>query len=146
MRIDVETDPSLREIEVLVRCAVADERVAAIVASLRMHDRRVSGLRDGELCVVAAGDILYLDSVDGRTFAYTSDAVLEPCVRLCELEERLAEAGFVRASKSCLVNLCRIQALRPYVGGRLLARLANGEDVVISRKYATEVKRTLGVS
>mgnify|MGYP002562603464 CR=1 FL=1 len=93
--------------------------------------------------VVSAGEILYVESVDGRSFAYTGDAVLEMPLRLCELEERLIDAGFVKVARNCLVNLCRIAGLRPYVGGRLLARLDNDEEIVISRKYAGEIRKRL---
>lgn len=137
MRIDIETDATLAETEVLLRCRAVDESVAAIVASLRMHDRRLTGTSDGE--------VLYIESVDGRCFAYTNATVLEMPLRLVELEERLTDASFVRVAKNCLVNLNRIAGLRPYVGGRMLAHLDNDEEIVISRKYAGEIKCLLGV-
>ena len=143
MKIEIETDEFLREPEIIVRCAVVDERIVSIVAGLRMHDRKMTGDVDGEMRVVSVGEILYVESVDGRSFAYTGDAVLEMPLRLCELEERLIDAGFVKVARSCLVNLCRIAGLRPYVGGRLLARLDNDEEIVISRKYAGEIRKQL---
>ena len=108
MKIEIETDRSLAEPEVLLRCAAVDE------------------------------------SIDGRCFAYSATTVLEMPLRLIELEERLADAHFVRIAKNCLVNLCRIAGLKPYVGGRLLARLDNNEEIVISRKYASAIKKLLG--
>lgn len=143
MKIEIETDKSLHEPEILLRCAVVDERVASIIASLRMHDRKMTGKSDGEMRVVSAGEILYAESIDGRSFAYTGDAVLEMPLRLCELEERLVDTGFVKVARNCLVNLCRVAGLRPYVGGRLLARLDNDEEIVISRKYAGEIRKRL---
>ena len=43
MKIEIETDRSLAEPEVLLRSAAVDESIAAIDASLRMHDRRLNG-------------------------------------------------------------------------------------------------------
>lgn len=143
MKVRVETDDSLHETEVLIRCNVADEHVESIVASLRMHDSRILGVRDGGKVAVAAGDILYIESVDAHVFAYTRDAVIEVTLRLCELEEKLEACGFVRAAKGCLVNVNRITSFAPYVGGRLLATLDNQEQVVVSRKYATDIKAKL---
>ena len=143
MKIKIETDESLREPEIIVRCAVVDDRIVSIVADLRMHDRKMTGDVDGETRVVSVGEIIYVESVEGRSFAYTGDAVLEMPLRLCELEERLVDVGFVKVARNCLVNLCRIAGLRPYVGGRLLARLDNDEEIVISRKYAGEIRRQL---
>lgn len=144
MKIEIETDRALAEPEVLLRCAAVDESIAAIVASLRMHDQRLNGTVQGEACAVPAGEILYIESIDGRCFAYSATTVLEMPLRLIELEERLADAHFVRIAKNCLVNLCRIAGLKPYVGGRLLARLDNNEEIVISRKYASAIKKLLG--
>lgn len=143
MRIEVETDKALRETEVIVRCRAVDGHIEAIVAGLRMHDSRIVGTRDGAKAVIAVGDILYVESVDARTFAYTRDAVVEVPVRLCELEGRLEGCGFLRAAKGCLVNVARIAAFAPYVGGRLLATLDNQEQVVVSRKYASDIKAKL---
>lgn len=144
MKIEIETDPLLVEPEVLLRCAAVDESITSIVASLRMHDRRLHGTVEGETCVVPAGEILYIESIDGRCFAYSATTVLEMPLRLIELEERLTDVHFVRIAKNCLVNLCRIAGLKPYVGGRLLARLDNNEEIVISRKYASAIKKLLG--
>lgn len=143
MKIEIETDESLHEPEILLRCAIVDERVVSIIASLRMHDRKMTGKSDGETRVISVGEILYVESIDGRSFAYTGDAILEMPLRLCELEERLVKADFVKVARNCLVNLCRITGLRPYVGGRLLARLDNDEEIVISRKYAGEIRKQL---
>ncbi len=143
MKIEIETDTSLRELEVLLRCALVDESVASIVASLRMHDRKLTGTANGETHIVPVGEILYIESVDGCSFAYTATTVLAVSMRLVELENRLADVHFVRIAKNCLVNFCRIVGLKPYVGGRMLARLDNDEEIVISRKYAGKIKKIL---
>ena len=57
MKIEIETDESLREPEVIVRCAVVDDHIVSIVAGLRMHDRKMTGDVDGEMRVVAVGEI-----------------------------------------------------------------------------------------
>ena len=63
-------------------------------------------------------------------------------------EEMLREKYFLRVSKSILLNLLKVQAIRPAAGGRFTAILKNGEEVVISRKYVPELKKALkgGVS
>lgn len=143
MKILVEQDESVHETEVILRCRALDDQTASIIASLRMHDKKIVGMIENEYQSVPAREVLFAESVDGNTFVYTTTIVLEVALRLYELEERLASSGFVRAAKNCLVNLNRIVAFRPYVGGRLLASLDNGEDLVISRKYAPQIKALL---
>ena len=41
------------------------------------------------------------------------------------------------------MNLMRVSYLRPGLNGRLSARLTNGEDIIISRKYVNALKARL---
>ena len=145
MKLSIQTDEDLTETEVLIRCVEVDEHIAAIVATLRIHDRRIVGKHDGTSIMVPAGDVLYFESVDRRTFAYTANNVLEVPFSIADLAQQLEGSAFVHAAKGCLINLCRVTSLRPYVGGRLLAMLDNGEEVVVSRKYAKDIKQRLDV-
>ena len=143
MKVNIETDQALLETEVLIRCAAHDERIDSIIAALHRCERRIAASYDGAMYPVAPSDIFYIETVDGSTFAYAKDRVHAMPFRIHELEEALYEYGFRRISKSSLLNLCRIRCLAPYVGARLLASLDNGEDIVISRKYAKNIKREL---
>lgn len=95
--------------------------------------------------VVKAEDVLYVESVDKRTFIYLPDEVLETSLRLYEMEERLADCDFLRIAKGCVVNFRKIVALEPDINGRIVATMENAEQVVISRRYAPDVKRKLGM-
>ena len=44
---------------------------------------------------------------------------------------------------TAVVNLMRVSYLRPGLNGRLSARLTNGEDIIISRKYVNALKARL---
>lgn len=145
MNLVIETDPDLQNTEILIRCAAVDEHVASIVASLQMHERRIIGKENGETFLVPVGEVLYLETVDRRTFAYTRNTVLEVSASISEIMDGLKGSTIMRAAKSCLINLCHVRSLRPYVGGRLLARFNNDEEIIVSRKYAKEIKQRLGV-
>ena len=80
-------------------------------------------------------DIFYIESVDNRTFLYSSKDSYETNLKLYEFEELLKERGFVRISKSVIVNVMKADSIKPAFNGRFLCKLTNGEDVIISRKY-----------
>ena len=50
---------------------------------------------------------------------------------------------FDAASKSMILNADKIDYVRPSVSGRFEAVLSNGEIVIVSRKYVSELKRLL---
>ena len=57
----------------------------------------------------------------------------------------MCAGNFMRISKSCLVNLRQIKSLRNDVERKIRLTLKNGEQIVVSRQYADEMKKRLGV-
>ena len=85
-------------------------------------------------------DILYFETVDGLVFAYTVDCVYEIKGRLYQVEEKVNKRNICRASKTMLVNVEHIISVRTALNGRLYARMENGEEILITRRYAKEVE------
>ena len=110
MKIVLEENPGFTETEVVIRCKEATPQVMGILAALRSFDQRLTGTREGRTYLFEAGQVLYIESVDKRTFLYTAEGVYETPLRLYELEERLASWDFVRASKSVIVNFGRVSS------------------------------------
>ncbi|WP_080802447.1 LytTR family DNA-binding domain-containing protein [Arabiibacter massiliensis] len=145
MNVTITENPALDDIEVAVACPRIDERVQRIVALLGAFDRTLTGERDGATYRLDVDDVCYAETVDGRTFLYTKDAVFETPLKLYELEDKLAGTEFVRASKQMLVNFDHVEAIRPPLNARLQLLLDNGESAVVSRQYAPAIKRKLGL-
>ena len=145
MNVTITENPALDDIEVSVACPRIDERVQRIVSALGAFDRALVGERDGATYRLDVDDVCYAETVDGKTFLYTADAVYQTPLKLYELEERLAGTEFVRASKQMLVNFDHVQGIRPYLNARLQLMLDNGEAVIVSRQYAPVIKRKLGL-
>ena len=89
MKIILNQDPSFPETEVTINCHQADEDILRLVAMLRIHQKKLVGTLEGEQHLLDVRDILYIDTVDKRTFLYTGKAVYESALRLYELEEGL---------------------------------------------------------
>ena len=145
MNVTITEDPRLADIEVAVSCPRIDERVQRIVSALGAFDRALVGERDGATYRLDVDDVCYAETVDGKTFLYTADAVYQTPLKLYELEERLAGTEFVRASKQMLVNFDHVASIRPALNARLQLMLDNGEAVIVSRQYAPVIKRKLGL-
>lgn len=134
-----ENQPELVEI----RCHDVNEQVQEIAAFVKSRQGHLTGAYGDRQYEIPVTDVYYIEAVDNRVFLYGSRQVYETKQRLYELEELLREKYFLRVSKSVLLNLLKVQAIRPAAGGRFAAVLKNGEEVVISRKYVPELKRAL---
>lgn len=89
---------------------------------------------------VRVEDILYFETVDGKVFAYTVDSVYEIKGRLYQVEEKVGRRTICRASKAMLVNIEHITSVRTALNGRLYAKMENGEEILITRRYAKEIE------
>lgn len=145
MKLDVQENPELEDIEVTILCPRIDSRVCRIIKVIEQGETQIVGLSEGYLRKVPISDVLYIESVDGNTFAYTKDSVVELKLLLAEVEESLASTEFVRASRSLLVNLMHVQGMRPYLNARLELALSNGESVIASRQFAPAIKKRIGL-
>ena len=56
------------------------------------------------------------------------------------MEEKVNKRNICRASKTMLVNIEHIISVRTALNGRLYARMENGEEILITRRYAKEVE------
>lgn len=145
MQVKLLEDAALTDIEVTIRCPRAEGEALRLFTLLNEGRRKLTGVREGETFLLEAGDILYIDTVDRRTFLYTKEAVYESPLRLYELLERLECRDFLRAGKSSILNLRQVQSLRPDFGGRLRCTMANGEVLLVSRQYVPPMKERLGI-
>ena len=100
---------------------------------------------DGRIYNISINDILYIESVDRKTFCYTVNEVYELGFKLYEIEERYKLMDYMRISKSCIVNLKKIHSLKPDFGGKILATMENNEKLYISRQYVSVLKEKLGL-
>lgn len=145
MKIHIEVDAQLTDTEITIRCPAMDDEVTNIVASLGAIEQKLTGVLGGQTHILDASKVLYIDTADKKTFLYTAGQVYETPLRLYELEERLAPQDFLRCGKSSIVNFGHIQSLKGELDGRLVLTMDNGEQLVVSRQYAGNFKKKLGV-
>lgn len=145
MKLNLEEDPDCPDIEVSILCPSIDKRVQALIAAINALELKLLGETNGDTLIVPAASVLYIETVDGRTFLYCKDTVLESRLRLYELEQLLVGTEFIRASKSVLVNFDFVRGLRPHGNARLQLLLSNGERLVASRQYAPAIRKKIGL-
>ncbi|MCR5501487.1 MAG: LytTR family transcriptional regulator DNA-binding domain-containing protein [Lachnospiraceae bacterium] len=114
-----------------------------ILDVLRSGRDKLYGKKDDETVSVIPGDILYIESVDDRLFAYTADDVIRLEGTLSGILQRLNDDRFFRCSKSMILNIEKVERLRSLSSNRIDATMEGGEHIQISRTYASEFRRIL---
>lgn len=145
MKITINIDPSLKDTEIAVNCSALTPEIESIITALRIMDSQMTVIKDDESVILDISKIVYIESVDRKTFVYTEKECYETKLKLYEMEERLCGSGFLRISKSCLVQLKYVRSIKAELERRLRLTLENGEQMIVSRQYADELKKRLGV-
>lgn len=146
MKVEINMIPEEDEEKVCFQIHAMDNRVDQAIRVLTSAGNGSLLCKKGETFYkINVEDILYLESVDRKVFVYTDKETLEVAERLYVLEEQLSAAGFIRVSKSMVLNFEKIHSFYPKFSGNLEALLVNQEKVAISRRYVPELKRKLGM-
>ena len=134
---------SAGEDEVIVNYLVMTSDIERIVNFIKGEQTKLTGWKDKEQKVIDTRAILYMEAVDGNTFAYTESEVMKLDYTLAQLEQRLSDINFFRCSKSMIINIDKVDSLRSMPSNRIDARMVNGEHIIISRTYASDFRRIL---
>ena len=145
MKITIDIDEAVKETEIKINCNQLTADIENIIATLRILNQQMLVTRDGENYLLDVNKVSYVEALERKTFVYTEDDVYASKLKLYEMEERLCQSGFFRVSKSCLVHLKFIKSLKNDIERKIRLTMKNGEQIMVSRQYAEEMKKRLGV-
>ena len=145
MKITINVGENINETEINIRCSQLTPDIENIIATLRIMNQQLLVTKDNTNYLLDVNTISYIEALERKTFVYTQDSIYESKLKLYEMEERLCKSGFFRISKSCLVHLKFIKSIKKDIDRKLRLTLTNGEQIMVSRQYADEIKKRLGV-
>lgn len=143
MRLILNERPEMEKPEVTIAYSEMTASVKRVADFVRSVEQTILCKKDEEECSVPVGDIFYIESVDKKTFVYCEKEVYMCSLRLYEIEKMVEKAGFVRVSKSTILNIEWLKGVKTLVNSRLEAILSNGERVCVTRKYLKDIREAL---
>jgi two-component system LytT family response regulator len=138
--------------ERLVRPEPREARAAALTTAARAYEQaarrqyleRIPVRRRDEVVIlpirqiasfVADGELLHITTVGNERYTITH--------RLHAIEDRLDPRRFIRLGRGTLANVDLITRVSPMPGGTYLAKLANGQELAVSRIQSRALRDTL---
>lgn len=134
---------SAGEDELILNYQHLNPEVEAALAFMEKKPQKLLGKIQGETIVFSPEDILYVEKVDDKTFAYTVDHVIQLDMSLYSVELLLDDERYFRCSKSMIVNVQKVEKLKSMSSNRIDVTLSNGEHIMISRTYASDFRKLL---
>lgn len=145
MKIEIDIDDKYPDISVQIKAPGIDQDVEKIISMMRMINMQLAVKKDDETFLLDIDKILYIEAVERNTFVYTEDIAYESDLKLYEVEKELLEKKFFRVSKQSIINLRKIKSLKAEINRKIRVTLVNGEQIIVSRMYADELRKCLGV-
>ena len=115
-----------------------DDETNAVLERLRDTLKYIEGTYEDKKVTVAVTDIFYFETVDRKIFAYTKDMCVEVKEALRDIIDEYSKIGFVRISKSSVVNIYKIKKLQGDLNMRVIIFLKNDEKLIMNRSYKKE--------
>ena len=94
---------------------------------------------------VEVRNIYYFIVEDDDVYAVLRDTRLLVRMKLYEIEELLLNKDFVRVSKYCLVNIGKINYIKPALNSKLNLLMKNKEHVEVNRGYLKRFRWALKI-
>lgn len=119
MKLFIEQNDGHKETEIHIKCGMIDAGLQHIIDEIQILMFSLPVSKDGAVSKLSLEEIFYFESVDERTFVYSQTEVFACDYKLYEVEEKIGKCGFARISKSVVVNIRKIQQIRPSSTGAL---------------------------
>ncbi len=129
--------------EVIIRYRQMSKQIDNIVKFVEGQNEKLLCIKEGQQFFINIHKVIYLESVDGMTYLYTDEDVYKVNLTLAQFELLYMQEGFFRCSKSMVINIYRINRLKSMPSNRIDVTMDNGEHVIISRRYAKELRSIL---
>lgn len=95
--------------------------------------------------IISYENIMYFEAEGNYVYCIAAEDKYRVKNKLFELESTLREQGFIRVSKSLLVNIINVTEIIPWFGSRLLLKLKTKKEIQVSRNYVRIFKEYLEI-
>lgn len=146
MKVEIKLSADIKEPFAVIYSNEITPEVSRIVSLIEKDtDNSIITVADNERVMILRPNQIYMVRIEKeKTVVYSETKKYSSNKRLYEFETMLG-AGFMRISKSVLVNLEYIDCVEPSFGGMMLLVLKNGCKDYISRRYMPAFKKYIGI-
>lgn len=144
MRVELKISGDIKEPYAVIYADSLTDEVASAIMQLENTGKIITGEDNGKITILQPNEVYMVRVEAKQTFVYTRDKKYFSSKRLYQLESQLGK-GFMRISKSTIININHIKCVEPTFKGMMCLIMKNGCKDYISRKYLSDFKSYLGI-
>lgn len=77
MKITININPEVKDTEISIACNQLTPDVDKIIATLRILNQQMLVTKENETYILDVSEIIYVESIDRKTFVYTKQEIYE---------------------------------------------------------------------
>jgi DNA-binding LytR/AlgR family response regulator len=143
MILKFEQNLTQKDIEVIIKYPEKNKTVERLVSLIKSVDTQMECHSDNTVKMVYISDIYYIESIDKKTVVFCEKENYQVKSRLYQVYDKLNDNGFVQISKYCILNINKLEKIKPLANSHLEAILTNGIRLYVTRKYLDGIQRLL---
>lgn len=129
--------------EIIIRAYKMTKSLEKFIHDFKQYSMELYGKKEDCEYRIPIRNVYYIEVIDGKCFLYEKEEFYESQQSLKEFESRLKNFGFVRISKSCILNCRKLKGVKADKNHRMKVFLLNGECLIVNRTYLASVKEML---
>lgn len=143
MILNMEQNLNKTDIEINIIYPEKNKTVETIVSFLNSIDEKIDCYLEGRLKKINICDIYHIESIDKIAVVFCEKDKYKTKYRLYQLYEKIIDKGFIQISKYCIININKLDSIRPLFNSRLEVTLTNGTRLYVNRKYIDGIEKKL---
>ena len=144
MKVEIKLSADIHEPYAVIYADSINDEIQKAVIALESGENVITAKSGERIVLLRANEIHMIRAEAEKIFIYTKTDKYLSNRRLYEFETMLG-TGFIRISKSVLVNLKQISSVEASFNSMMLLIMKNSEKDYISRKYLPAFKKRLGL-
>lgn len=145
MKIKARIHEAFEQMEIHVCNYEMNQQVTELMDDLnRMFGGQLIGIDEkGNKCILSKGKISRFYTEGTKVYARNENEVYAIPQKLYELEQQLENCGFLRISKSEIINIRKIERVDMNMAGTIKVIMRDGTQTFTSRRNVTRLKDAL---
>lgn len=144
MKVEIKISSEVKEAYAVIYTNELTDEIQTLISSIEGGNSVITAKDQDRITVLQPREIFMVRTEGEKTIIHGRSAAYVSQKRLYELESQLGK-GFMRISKSTLINLKEVDSVESLFNGVMMLVLKNGCKDYISRKYLPDFKKYLGI-
>lgn len=144
LKVELKISKEVKEPYAVIYSDSLTDEITSAVMCLENTGKIITGEDNGRIVILQPSEIYMARVENERTIIYCENKKFFSPKRLYQLEQQLGN-GFMKISKSTVINLSHIKCVEPSFKGMMSLVMKNDLKDWISRKYLPDFKKYLGI-